>query len=186
MADMEILNQMIKNSARSIPHNDMYGNLCVELREPRTDDSTVTIRHLPADAIVIKVDEFRSPDSVFKGEKGECKRADYVIISAEKKCILYIEIKRTMDNWRQIVNQLKGAQCFVSYCQEIGKAFWNSETFLVDYKKRFISIGHNNINVCKKKTRINTNSGRHDTPENAMRIDWPNYLKFNHLAGLGR
>jgi hypothetical protein len=29
-------------------------------------------------------------------------------------------------------------------------------------------------------------SALHNTPENAMRIDGPNYLKFNHLAGLGR
>jgi len=180
MTDMEILSQMIKETAR-VELQEEYGKALVTLYEPQASDSSATIRNLPSDALVIKVDAFRSPDDIFNGSNGECKRADYVIISLEKKCILYIELKRTKDNWEQIVKQLIGAECFVKYCQEIGKSFWNENSFLHGYEYRFISIGHTSI--AKRKTRITRNSAIHDSPDKAMKVDWPNYLQFNHLAG---
>jgi len=182
MSDMDILSQMIKSTAL-VQQEEEYGKPLVKLTEPQAPDSSATIRNLPADAMIIKVDAFRSPDDIFNGGKGECKRADYVIISAEKKCIIYIEIKRTKDGWNQIVKQLLGSQCFIKYCQEVGKSFWNKNDFLSGYKNRFISIGHTNI--AKTKTRITRNADLHDTPDRAMKIDWPNYLQFNKLAGLG-
>ena len=180
MPDMLILSEMINENAL-MSLQDEYGKPFVKLCEPQAPDSSATIRNLPADAIVIKVDAFRSPDEIFQGRNGECKRADYVIISAQKKCILYIEIKRTKDGWDQIVKQLKGAQCFVKYCQEVGKAFWNQPTFMAEYKSCFVSIGHTSI--AKRKTRITKSSSKHDAPEKAMKIDWPNYLQFNQLIG---
>lgn len=182
MPDMDILSQMIKGTALVQPEEE-YGKPLVKLSEPQAPDSKAMIRNLPADVMIIKVDAFRSPDDVFNGGNGECKRADYVIISAEKKCIIYIEMKRTKDGWNQIVKQLLGSQCFVKYCQEIGKGFWNQNEFLNGYKSRFISIGHTSI--AKRKTRITRNAERHDTPDRAMKVDWPNYLQFNQLAGLG-
>lgn len=179
---MEILSQMIKETAL-VPLLDEYGKALVNLCEPQAPDSMATIRNLPPDAIVIKIDVFNSPDAIFKGEHGECKRADFVIISVEKKCIMYIEIKRTKDAWEQIVKQLKGAQCFVKYCQEIGRSFWGADKFLTGYKRRFISIGHTSI--AKRKTRITRTAERHDSPDQAMKVDWPHYLQFNQLAGLG-
>lgn len=182
MTDMDILSQMIKNTALVQPKEE-YGKLLIRLSEPQSSDSTATIRNLPADALVIKVDTFCPPNDIFNGENGECKRADYVIISTEKKCIIYIEMKRKKDGWKQIVKQLLGSQCFVKYCQEVGKNFWNENEFLNGYKSRFISIGHTSI--AKRKTRITRNAERHDTPDRAMKVDWPNYLQFNQLAGLG-
>ncbi len=182
MADMDILFQMIQKSAL-VQSQEKYGKLCVTLSEPQAPDSSTIIRNLPDDAMVIKIDVFPSPDRIFKGKKGECKRADYVIISEEKKCIVYIEMKRTKDGWRQIVQQLLGAQCFIRYCQAIGNGFWNEKHFLYGYKSRFISIGHTSIP--KRKTRITRNIKPHDTPGKAMKIDWPHHLQFNQLAGLG-
>lgn len=180
MADMEILAQLIKNTAVA-PIQEEYGKLFVDLEEPQTSDSRTTIRNLPSDSLVIKVDSFRSPDCIFNGGNGECKRADYVIISTKRKCILYIEIKRTKEGWSQIVKQLMGAQCFISYCREIGKTFWSKRDFLEGYRNRFISIGHTSI--AKRKTRIARKSNRHDAPEKALKIDWPSYLQYNLLAG---
>jgi hypothetical protein len=182
MPDMDILSQMIKGTALVQPEQE-YGKPIVKLSEPQAPDSSATIRNLPTDAMIIKVDAFRSPEDVFNGGNGECKRADYVIISAEKKCIIYIEMKRTKDGWKQIVKQFLGSQCFVKYCQEVGKRFWDDNLFLTGYKSRFISIGHTSI--AKRKTRITRNTEGHDTPDKAMKIDWPNHLQFNHLAGLG-
>ncbi len=139
MTDTEILCQMIKDTAR-VPLQNDYGKPFVELAESKALDSSATIHNVPSDVIVIKVDAFQSPDSIFCGKNGECKRADYVIVSTEAKRILYVEIKRRKDSWDQIVKQLTGAECFVKYCREIGKSFWKKATFLEKYEHRFISI----------------------------------------------
>ena len=180
MDDMEIVNQMIKPTAL-VDLEEEYGRSFVTLKEPQEPDSTAIIRNLPHDAMVIKVDMFKAPNDIFHGANGECKRADYVIISEEKKKIIYIELKRTKDAWSKIIKQLLGAQCFVRYCQEVGKAFWNEDNFLRGYDQRFISIGHTSI--AKRRTRITKDVAVHDTPATAMKIDWPHYLQFNQLAG---
>ncbi|MFZ4858549.1 MAG: hypothetical protein ACOYL3_19355 [Desulfuromonadaceae bacterium] len=180
MSTMTILSEMVKDTAR-IKLQEEYGKHFVKLEEPQAADSSAIIKGIPADAVIIKVDAFRSPDDVFNGNKGECKRADFVIISGEKKCVVYIEIKRTKDSWDQIVKQLTGAECFIKYCQEIGKSFWKDKSFLQDFKHRFVSIGHTSI--AKRKTQVTKNADKHDTPQKALKIDWPNYLQFNQLVG---
>jgi len=75
-----------------------------------------------------------------------------------------------------------GARCFIEYCQKVGRVFWNENSYLACYEERFISIGHTSI--AKRKTRITRIEKQHDTPGRAMKIDWPNYLQFNRLAGL--
>ena len=182
MPDMDILNQMIKNSAK-VQLSEHYGRRRVTLSEPQQRRSSTEIYGLPENAIVIKVDTFKSPDTVFAGSNGECKRADFVILSnaGVKKVIVYIEMKATKGPAKEIIQQLKGAQCFISYCREIGTSFWNEPNFLKGYQNRFISIGHTSIP--KRKTRIIRESGRHDQPEKMLKIDWPHHLQFNQLAG---
>lgn len=182
MSDLEIIGQMIKESAKVPLKSTDYGKVCVVLTEHQTTNSSITICGIPSDAIVVKVDKFKSPDSIFNGNNGECKRADYVIFSDNggKKRILYIEIKKTNDSPKDIVDQLTGAMCFVSYCKEIGRAFWKEGDFLKDYQNRFVSIGH--TSVSKRSTRITRSDGKHVTPDKRLIIDWPRYLQFNHLA----
>ncbi len=67
---------------------------------------------------------------------------------------------------KEIIQQLKGAQCFVEYCQAIGKSFWEKQDFLDDYKYRFVSI--KNIKISKKQTRSKFQDDIHDTPENML------------------
>lgn len=90
MSDIDILHQMVRDTAK-IPVSDEYSRKKVVLKEPQQPKSLVTILGLPDDVIVIKADAFRSPDTVFKGTQGECKRADFVIVAdtGKKKVILY-------------------------------------------------------------------------------------------------
>lgn len=182
MSDVNILSQMIKPSAL-VQCEEKYDKKYVVLIEPQALDSRATIRNLPEDALVIRVEAFRSSELIFNGSNGECKRSDFVIVSVEKKCILHIEMKRTKGDWADIVNQLIGSHCFIRYCQEIGSCFWKEKEFLNGYRSRFISIGHTSIP--KRKTRITRESAVHDRPEQAMKVDWPHHLQFNQLAGLG-
>lgn len=177
MPDIEILGQMIKDSARVKLENNR-----VKLVEPQNSTS-VTVYGVPNNSIVVKADAFNSPDSVFQGSKGECKRADFVIIAdgGGKKVIICIEMKARKDSKKEIIQQLTGARCFIAYCQEVGKSFWQKPDFLKEYAYRFVSINH--ISIAKSKTRIDRPSSVHDQPDNMLKICSPHRLEFNHLAG---
>jgi hypothetical protein len=138
---------------------------------------------MPHNSIVVKADAFKSPDSVFQGTKGECKRADFVIVAdcGNKKVIVCIEMKAGKDSEKEIVRQLTGARCFMVYCQEIGKSFWREQDFLKGYAYRFVSI--NRISIAKSKTRIDRHPSLHDRPDRMLKISSPHRLEFNHLAG---
>ncbi len=196
MSDVAILKQMIKESATlplSEQQNGKRLSYAVVLTEPQPNlknSYSVTINGMPKhdEVIVIKADAFPAPREIFKGKKGECKRADFVVIANTniEKIILCIEMKKKKGLNKTIIQQLIGAKCFVNYCQEIGKAFWHQQNFLDGYQYRFVSIGH--ISMSKKKTRPysrnkckDSSSGMHDCPERMLRISSQNVLEFNYL-----
>jgi hypothetical protein len=183
MSDLDILRQMIKDSVQLQPV-DHYGRKMIELTEPQHPNCSVTISGLPDDTIVIKADAFSSPSTVFNGSKGECKRADFVIIAhdGDKKTILCIELKAGEGGLeKEIIQQLAGAQCFVVYCQEIGRLFWDEKNFLKGYKYRFVSI--KNISIAKRPTRFDTPRQVNNQPKLMLKISGQRSLPFNQLTG---
>ncbi|TAN71941.1 MAG: hypothetical protein EPN14_11125 [Gallionella sp.] len=182
MSDLDILHQMIKDDAK-VSLIDKHGKKSVLLSEPQHPDSSVTIAGMPDNAIIIKTDAFTPPKSVFNGSKGECKRADFVIVAdtGNKKSIVCIEIKAKKASEKEIIQQLSGAKCFIVYCQAIGELFWKQQDFLAGYSFRFISIGHTSIP--KRPTRINPLEGVHDHPERMLKISSSHRLQFDQLAG---
>lgn len=180
MSDMEILSELILESAL-VPHENEYGKPVIKLQEAGVEGSVSFIRNIPSDAIVIKADEFPAPKTFFKGDKGECKRADFIIISEEKKVILYVELKAGAKDASHIVKQLKGASCLISYCKEIGKQFWSEARFLDGYAHRY--IGMVNLSISKKPSR-HKSAPLHDSPESFMKISSPHYLQFKELAAV--
>ncbi|NES65483.1 MAG: hypothetical protein F6K24_09580 [Okeania sp. SIO2D1] len=184
-SDIVILKKMIQPRA-TVGLESEYQKNIVKLTED-CDNYTVTIRGMPNndEVIAIKVDTFSAPTTVFQGSKGECKRADFVIIAdtiKKGKFILCIEMKggKKTSKEKEIIQQLKGAQCFVEYCQAIGKSFWEKGDFLDNYKYRFASI--KNIKIPKSKTRYESKANIHDTPENMLKISSPDYVQFNYSA----
>ncbi|WP_293138796.1 hypothetical protein [Okeania sp. SIO3I5] len=185
-SDIFILKKMIQPTAIEKLESKYQKNI-VELKE-ESDNYSVTIHGMPDDqkVIVIKVDTFSVPKEIFQGSRGECKRADFVIIaniSKAEKFIVCIEMKggKKTSKEKEIIQQLKGAKCFVEYCQAIGKSFWEKEDFLDDYKYRFVSF--KNIKIPKSKTRYESKANIHDTPEKMLKISSPHYVQFNHLIG---
>jgi len=182
MSDIAILKEMIKETATvALEGNDKKKK--VILREPPPANYSVTIDKMPNDdeVIIIKCDTFSSPDKVFQGNNGECKRADFVIIAntQKQKVILCIEMKGGKGGLeKEIIQQLKGAQCFVAYCREIGQLFFgNDRNFLKGYEYRFISI--KDISISKKPSR--TKTAIHDRPDRMLKISSPKHLKFDQL-----
>jgi hypothetical protein len=180
MSDMKILSELILESAL-VPHENEYGKPVIKLQEAGVKDSVSFIRNIPSDAIVIKADEFPAPKTFFKGDKGECKRADFIIISEEKKVILYVELKAGAKDTSYIVKQLKGASCVISYCKEVGRHFWNESSFLDGYVHRY--VGMVNLSVSKRTSR-HKSKPLHDLPESFLKISSPRHLQFNELAAV--
>lgn len=183
MSDIAILKKIIQNTARVPLEKDSYGKSKVILTETHLSNYSVTINGMPDDdqVIVIKSDNFVEPKAVFQGSKGECKRADFVIIvnTDKKKVIFCIELKSGNPDSKEIIQQLKGAYCFTIYCREIGKIFWEEPDFLKDYEYRFISI----TKILQiKKPEINYDNIIIDKISRTMlKISSPKYLPFNQL-----
>ena len=107
MSDITILKQIIQNTARVPLEEDVYGKRKVILTETNPPNYSVTINGIPDDdqVIVIKSDNFVEPKAVFQGSKGECKRADFVIVAntEKKKVIFCIELKSGNPDNQEII-----------------------------------------------------------------------------------
>ncbi|MDD1469340.1 hypothetical protein MEO43_29805 [Dolichospermum sp. ST_sed5] len=119
MSDIAILKEMIQETATVSLENDLDGRNKVILKEPKPPNYYVTIRGMPDDdnVIIINPEEFKSLDTIFKGNRGERKRADFIIIAdtGKKKVILCIEMKAGKGGeMKDIIEQLQGAKCFVA------------------------------------------------------------------------
>jgi len=185
MSDIAIFKQMIKSTA-TVSLEGYESKKKVILTEPPPANYCVTIYGMPEEdqVIVIKTDCFTAPKAIFADSKCECKRADFVIFAETDavKVIIYIEMKAGKGGSEgEIIQQLKGAQCFIGYCREIGQAFWDHQTFLKDYEYRFVSIRE--ISISKRRTRPLKSTDLHDRPDKMLKITSSKGLQFRHLIG---
>ncbi|MBF0294012.1 MAG: hypothetical protein HQL96_02395 [Magnetococcales bacterium] len=174
MTDSDILLDMLHKEITTSTNDSK-----IKLKEENS--YAVTIADLPSDAIIIKTDSFPAPLGCFQNTRGECKRADYILISETKKVILFIELKGNKEDGSTIIKQLKGALCVAAYFREIGKQFWDKKDFLDGYKNRFIGITEISIS---KRTSIVKQEKLHDSPQKFLKISSPRYLIFGQLAAL--
>ena len=176
--DIEILQEMLV-SASQVPLQKVSGKPPSVILTDVQAEATVTIKGLPQDSIVLRAEVFvpcadldnSNCEFIFEGFKGECKRADFVILSTgAKKWIIFIEIQKgNYKSYKEVVQQLKGALCFMNYCKCIGKEFWLEEEFLDSYECRFVSM--KDISLDKRKTRPGEpKQPLHSTPEDFLRI----------------
>ena len=177
-SDLDVLRELINDGALvQLSGEPGHGRRPAKLEETGDDTDenrySIRIKGIPDDAVVIKTDAFPAPKSIFKCLRGECKRADYVIIAStgSKNYIVYMEMKKGKGDRGDIVDQLKGSECFVSYCRAIAGLFWNRPNFLDSnsYESRFVSI--TKIGISKSRTRAHGSAGLHDAPERMLKID---------------
>ena len=180
MSDIEILKEMIRDFGRVSLVSNQSRNKVI-LSEPPPANYSVTIEGMPDEenVIIIKSDQFKAPDTIFRGEHGECKRADFVIIAntSKKKVILCVEMKSASGKNDEILWQLQGAKCFAEYCKEIGKSFWKQPQFLADYEYRFLLI--RNIRVQKQRSIIKLDGN--SSSKIPMLVRQGSCLQFNDL-----
>ncbi len=187
MPHITILKEMLKETALVPLEDHPYGKKnSKQVTLSEQGFYSVSIKGLPAEdqVIVFKTDDYPAPSHIFKGNKGECKRADFVIICDTEaiKIILFIELKAKSNTSpaKHIIQQLKGAQCVVKYSQEIGKLFWDP-LFLDGFQYRFVCL--TDINQDKRQTQACKALTLHDTPEEMLKINSPRHLQFRQLIG---
>ena len=187
--DLQTLQELIKEDAWVTVNENQYGKRVAVLEEPAEGNQrgySVTINALPESALVIKADYFPAPNGLFQNSKGECKRADYVLIAHTERgnWIVYIELKGGKGpTEKTVASQLRGSECLIAYCREVGRQFWNQVGFLSKshYSQRFVSI--RNIAISKRPSSVVPADGVHDTPEKMLKLSSPNYLQFKRLVG---
>lgn len=182
MSDTEILRKLFKPRAQVEAFTTCYGKREVTLAEALQPNSDVKICHLPDDAVIVNVDKFEGPHHVFNCDTGVCKRADYVIISESHRSILYIELKSASCSNSDVVKQLIGAKCFISYCKEVVRLFWDTSNFMDGYRERFVSF----VEISASQRPVSSQpSPIHDAPSAFLKIKRPNrsFQNFNRLFG---
>lgn len=178
MTDLEILKELIKDSALVMTRRGSK-RYSADLEEPKNERSKVTIDGIPEDSLIFRADMWPDPSSIFKGEKGECSRADFILIAFEddESYIVYIEMKGGSETERKRIHQLKGARCLIDYCTSIAREFWESRGFLKDAKHRYVSV---KTGSSRKRPTVNK-SECNDTPDRMLKISSGSAIRFKQL-----
>ena len=187
MNEIAILKTMLVSDAQ-ISLQPSLGRPSVRLTDKQAK-TTVEIKGVPHDTVVVRAEDFEDPLAVFNGTRGERRRADFVIVSIDgnRKWIICIETQAGNSKTRSHVEaQLKGAACFISYCKCIGKMFWESIEFLDDYQYRYVSMVDISANKEIKKTRhypqrVQSESGLHSAPADFLKFYRSTSLHFKKL-----
>ena len=173
MSDLDVLQELINERALVPLMETPYGGRIVVLGESGSQGEmqySIKIKGIPNDAVVVKTDMFPSPEGIFSCQRGECKRADYVIVtnSETDNFIVHVEMKKGEGSAGEIIDQLKGSECFIAYCRAIVCSFWQQSRFLDRYESRFVTFRR--IGTRKSRTRESRSSVLHDVPERMFRI----------------
>ena len=181
--DIQLLQEMLKPHIQVVLQ-PRQNRLSVQLTDSQSG-TTVEVKGIPHDSIVIKADLFKGPFAVFNEDLENIrKRADFVIVSNDEdegKWIIFLETKGGNKTRAEVVAQLKGAKCFISYCKCIGKSFWESEEFLEDYEYRFVSVVRLNDPRKRKTKPFYYMEKLHDPPEVFLKISQIFSIHFSKL-----
>ena len=163
-----------------------HGRNCVKLKETGKNARLreVTIIDLPSDSIVVKIDKFEQPKTLFKGKNGECKRCDYILALAKEKrrFLLFIEMKSGRLNNAEVQQQFKGAECVIDYCDAVIDRFHSQKDVFKSYEKRFVIFYKPNL--AKRTTQPFRKPAKNDSPEKALKYPSPHNPSIKMLLGI--
>ena len=185
MDDLNLLRELLKDEVLAPTEDTQTNKKALVLPEPGSQSYELRIIGAPYDTIAFKADAF-PPCYVFRGNRGERKRADYVIVANDddRYWIVYVEMKSGGDGLAaDTIAQLRGAHCLVAYCRAIGREFWGENGFLEEskYHEHFVSV--KNIGASKKPSWP-PKKPKNDRPETMWRFRNPpgSALRFMELV----
>ena len=162
-----------------------HGVHCAMLRERSSGAKLkkVNINGVPRESILIKLDKYDQPSSLFNDDKGQRQRCDYVLFSVldGKGFALFIELKSAKAKKSEFIRQFKGAECLIDYCHSVLKRFHNHDQLLNNFTKRFIVFYKPRI--AKHRTRLKFSTGN-NSPEKAMMYPSPQNPSLKSLLGI--
>ena len=184
--DITILKELLRNEMIFIPNcdNTNQNRWVLTLTDPDNQKTRVSIVGVPESSLAIKSDYFSEVNKFFTSCRGECKRSDYILVSSkpEEKWLIYIELKSSSKNSnnKEVTQQLCGSYCFFQYCKVVVERFWKIDSFMADYKERYVvfsSVGRSR----KDPLRRPSDCPIHDEPKKALRIGG-RQAEFNMLV----
>lgn len=181
MSDIDKLKDLIHPKAIVQLVDGDYGKYKAELREPKEPDSVLWISGIPENTIIFNLDDFSpEPDQIFAGNKQECCRSDYVIISDNNgdRQVVFLEMKSGDDKNSHIKNQLRGANAFVNYCKAILDSFWQYDFKFSSYVCHYVVCKHTST---KKPTRTSSNDPANTDVDNMLKLVGSHTFQFNRL-----
>lgn len=182
MSNTLVLTKML-HSCSLIKLEDNYNGKKVKLVENKTTNSFIEIHCVPPDTFVLDLDSAFNTEKLFNGKSGECKRADYILISESAKRILFIEMKRSSSQANDIALQLRGALCAFEYFQIVAREFFQENHFLNHYQKRFIAILHTHGRKSQTAVSRSIENGiQHSNPDNFLKISGRQFIQFRQLS----
>ena len=180
MSDRDVLADIIHPDAVINLAEQYKGRFSVVLYESKAPDSKLTIRGCPSDCLVLNLDSAFDNTRLFNGANGVSKRADFMLISEEKKKVIFIEMKRSGSPNSDIIKQLTGSLCVFEYFKSVLQNFFQSKTHFSDYSLHFISAKHTTLN--KGNTKIVKNGKCNNTPKNLLELSHTQSIEFNMLG----
>lgn len=152
-------------------------------RSPGAKLKKVDIQGVPNGSIIIKLDNYDQPATLFKNDKGQRQRCDYVLFTVVngRGFALFIELKSAKVRRTEFIRQFKGAECVIDYCDSALERFHNHDRLLNTFSKRFIVFYK--PRVAKQRTRFKL-SHANTTPEKALMYPAPNTPSLKSLLAL--
>ncbi len=144
----------------------------------------VDICDVPDGTLILNLDKYEQPKSLFKGKQGERQRCDYVLITAleNQPFLIFIELKsKTLKN-SEIERQFKGAECVMDYCDAALDRFHGQNGLLRQCQKRFVVFYRPHL--AKQRTRPVIPSQKNDSPQRALKYPAPQNPSLKRLVVL--
>jgi hypothetical protein len=175
MANLQSLDELLVDEIKgtfSINNGRRFARLRESGRNSRLRQ--VDIYDVPDGSILIKLDQFDPPNSLFKSNRGQCRRCDYALVTTvgSRDVLLFVEMKSGRIDNREIEQQFKGAECVIDYCDAALDRFYAQNNLLKNHIKRFVVFYK--LSMSKRTTRPKKSpSHRNDTPERAYKYSDP-------------
>lgn len=175
---------LMTNLFETVSHK--HGHTFVRLKETGVDAKLkqIDIYDIHQDSIVLKLDQVDQPSTLFKGEKGERQRCDYVLVTIynNNPFVVFIEIKSKVAKNAEITRQFKGAECLMDYCNSALNRFHDQHNVMLACEKRFVVFYKPSI--AKRRTRPVNPCPANKSPESPLKYPAPHNPSLNALVCL--
>ena len=151
---LERFSALFADSFISVPESDKGRNRFVLTEtDQQAKLQAIEIRGVPKNSILLKTYDYSLPVKVFKSTKGERKMCDYILLTPYKGdlYLIFIEMKsQNLDN-RDLISQLVGGNCFMTYCAAMAEKFHDAR---ISLKQKRNIVLHAPLPLNKKPTRL--------------------------------